>query len=162
MSKAIESLLFGWDKNEDYAQKLVADLSPEQMVLMPAEGVNHPAWVLSHLCLYHPIIIKMCKGEKFDDPKDLPFGMMTKPIADASKYESKEALIERYVSGHQAVKATLNTLGDAVFETEQTLDRWKKPMPTAGLALGYLLQAHESTHLGQLSAWRRFQGLPSV
>ncbi len=162
MSKAIESLLFGWNKNEDYAQKLVADLSPEQMVLQPAVDVNHPAWVLSHLCIYHPAIIKMCKGEKFEDPKDLPFGMLTKPIADVNEYKSKEELIEEFVAGHNAVKATLQTLGDAVFETPQTLQRWKTPMPTAGLALGYLLQAHESTHLGQLSAWRRFQGLPSV
>ncbi len=162
MSLAVASLLFGWDKNEHYAQQLVADLTAEQMVAMPVAGVNHPAWVLSHLCIYHPAIIKMCRGQPFDDPKDLPFGMMSAPVADVSVYDAKDALLERYIAGHHAVKATLETLGDEVFKVAQTLKRWQKPMPTAGLALGYLLQSHESTHLGQLSAWRRFQGLPSV
>jgi len=42
------------------------------------------------------------------------------------------------------------------------LERWQQFMPTAGIALPYLMLVHENTHFGQLSAWRRVQGLPSV
>ena len=54
MQLFIDSLLRGWDRNLDYAKKLVADLSDEQMVAMPraadvdAVGCNHPAWIFSH------------------------------------------------------------------------------------------------------------------
>ena len=40
MSPIIEGLLFCWKKNTDYAPKLVADLSDEQMLLQPAPSEN--------------------------------------------------------------------------------------------------------------------------
>ena len=34
--------------------------------------------------------------------------------------------------------------------------------PTLGDGLVWMIASHENIHLGQLSAWRRVQGLPSV
>jgi hypothetical protein len=42
------------------------------------------------------------------------------------------------------------------------LERWKATFPKVGSILGYLMLVHESTHLGQISMWRRVQGLPAV
>lgn len=162
MSTAIDGLLFAWKKNLDYGQKLVADLNDDQMAKQPGPGMNHPAWVLSHLNAYLPVIEHVIKGETFDDPKDHPFGMQSKPLGKRSVYASKDELIDAFVSGHASVEKALSEAGDDVWARSTTLERWKKPMPTAAIALPYLMLVHENTHFGQVSAWRRVQGLPSV
>lgn len=162
MSTAIEGLLFSWGKNLAYGQNLVADLSDEQMGVQPVPGMNHPAWVLSHLNAYHPVIEHVIKGELFDDPKDHPFGMKSKPEADRSVYASKEKLVADFVAGHERVEKALRAAGDAVWTKPIVLERWVQVMPTAAIGLPYLMLVHENTHFGQLSAWRRVQGLPSV
>jgi DinB superfamily len=166
MSSVIDGLLFGWNKNLEYGQKLVADLSDEQMVVQPnpgaGPGMNHPAWVLSHLNAYHPVIVSVVKGELFDDPLNHRFGMKSKPEDDRSVYASKDELISAFVDGHEKVAAALGAATDAVFDQPIALERWVQFMATAGIALPYLMLVHENTHFGQLSAWRRVQGLPSV
>lgn len=162
MSTAIEGLIFAWNKNLDYARKLVADLSEDQMAVQPAPGMNHPAWVLSHLNVYHPVIEHVIKGEMFDDPKGHPFGMQSKPVADRSVYASKDELVSAFVAGHERVERALRLATDTLWSQAVVLPRWQQFMPTAGVALPYLMLVHENTHFGQVSAWRRVQGLPSV
>jgi len=162
MNIAIEGLLFSWHKNVDYGSKLVADLTDEQMIVQPGAGVNHPAWVLSHMNAYHPVIVALVKGELFDDPKDHPFGMKSKPMSDASVYASKQQLVDDWVTGHEQVEAALTQAGDGAMGQAVKLPRWVPFLPTVGIALPYLMLVHENTHLGQLSTWRRVQGLPSV
>ncbi len=165
-SSIIEGLLFAWKKNQDYAPKLVADLSAEQMVTQPAADpeapANHPAWVLSHLNVYLPIIRSIIKGESFEDPRPHKFGMLSRPVAEVSQYASKEELVHEFVQGHDQVSELLGNSDISVFEQAVSLPRWKEVMPTAGIALPYLMLNHENGHLGQLSAWRRIQGMPGV
>lgn len=166
MSAIIDGLVHAWNKNSEYAAKLVSDLSQEQMTLQPApEGkaaANHPAWVLSHLNIYVPIIANLIEGSSFEDPKEHPFGMQSKPDTDASIYSSKAELLDAFVSGHERVAESLNRVGTECFELDMPLERWKPVMPKVGIALPYLMLLHENLHLGQLSAWRRIQGMPSV
>ncbi len=166
MSPLIEGFLFAWKKNRDYGPQLVADLDQAQMTLQPAPAdglpANHPAWVFSHLNAYHPVIMGIIKGESFDDPKQHPFGMLSKPQQDASLYASKEQLVDDWISGHDQITELLKQADDSLFQQKIQLARWAEIMPTAGIALPYLMFNHENSHLGQLSAWRRIQGLPSV
>ncbi|MFT5301170.1 MAG: hypothetical protein ACI87E_004082 [Mariniblastus sp.] len=165
-SPIIEGLLFAWKKNAAYAPKLVADLAAESMVaqpkLNPGAPSNHPAWVLSHLNVYHPVICSIISGDDFKDPNDHRFGQLSKPIADVGEYDSKEQLVESFLAGHQRVEELLGNADDAVFSNLVHLPRWKDVMPLASHALPYLMLNHENGHLGQLSAWRRIQGMPSV
>jgi hypothetical protein len=158
----IDTLLFSWDKNLDYATKLVADVPQDRMVYQPEVGMNHPAWVLSHLNAYHPVIVSLVRGETFDDPKEHPFGMKSKPVADVAVYPPKAQLVESFIQGHHDVTAALRTAGPGVLQGEVPLERWIRYFPSVGVVLGYLMLVHESTHFGQLSAWRRVQGMPSV
>ncbi len=164
MSTAIDGLLFSWSKNQDYGQRLVADLTDEQMGVQPGPGpgVNHPAWVLSHLNAYHPVIEAVIKGELFDDPVGHKFGMKSQPEADRSVYASKDELVADFVTGHERVERALREADDSLWGQPLALERWVKFMPTAGIALPYLMLVHENSHFGQLSAWRRVQGLASV
>ena len=166
MSAIIDGYLFAWNKNKDYAPKLVADLTQDQMCLQVApEGqspANHPAWVLSHLNVYLPIIASIIRDDSFEDPKHHPFGMLSKPESDPSIYASKDELLETFLVGHDEVAKLLSQADDSVFAQKVKLPRWSEVMPTAGMALPYLMFNHENGHLGQVSAWRRIQGLPSV
>jgi hypothetical protein len=172
MSHALNGLLFAWKKNLDYAQKLVADLTEEQMVAQPVPGpqsgaasnapCNHPAWVFSHLNVYLPIIQSIIKGKTFDDPKEHPFGMLSKPESDRSIYEPKQELVDAFVIGHVIVIELLEKSDESVLGNPVRLPRWQPVMPFAGMALNYLMLNHENGHLGQVSAWRRILGMPSV
>lgn len=172
MSIAIEGLLFGLNKNVDYARRLVADLSDEQMVAQPAGWtsaaapqhglVNHPAWVLSHLNAYLPVMVSLIRGEEFPDPKLHPFGMQSKPEWDRSRYAAKETLMAEFLRGHEEIAQLLRSADDQVLEQGVKLPRWATIMPKVGIVLPYLLLVHENQHLGQISAWRRVLELPPV
>ena len=163
---AIDGFLFAWNKNKAYGASLIADLDQSQMTQQVAPdgqaAANHPAWVYSHLGVYVPVIEAIIKNETFADPKEHKFGMQSKPSSDASLYASKEQLLADFESGHDRVAQLLQEAGDAVLDNKITLARWEPVMPTASLALPYLMLNHENVHLGQISAWRRVQGLPSV
>ncbi len=165
MSIAIEGLIYGFRKNMDYAAKLIADLSEDQMIAQPsgsAAVANHPAWVLSHLNVYLPIMEALIEGRAFEDPKTHEFGMQSKPELDRSRYAAKDRLITEYLSGHERVIDKLRAGGPAALELPTSLERWQPLMPQVGIVLPYLMLVHENTHLGQLSAWRRILGLPAV
>ena len=166
MSAVIDGLVFGLKKNVDYATRLVADLGESQLIQQPAglrpSPLNHPAWVLSHLNVYIPVMIALVRGEEFDDPKSHPFGMQSKPENDRSIYPLKNELVQTFVQGHDRLAKQLANASDDVFEQPVKLARWKELMPKVGIALPYLLLLHENQHLGQVSAWRRSLGLPSV
>ena len=158
----IDTLLFSWRKNGDYAQRLVADVPEQRMTFQPGPGVNHPAWILSHLIAYHPVIVAVIQREPFDDPKGHEFGMQSKPLPDPDRYAPKERLAADFAKGHRDVEDALGAADPAIFQVPISLPRWKEAMPTTGLALGYLMLLHEALHLGQFSAWRRVQGLAGV
>lgn len=158
----IEWFLYSWDKNLHYGENLMTDVPQEKMVYQPAPGMNHPAWLLSHLNAYHPVIAAVIRGEPFDDPKFHRFGMQSQPEPDASVYPSKKELVNAYIHGHERVTEALREAKPARLNEPVPLERWSKTMPNIGTALGYLMIHHEATHLGQLSVWRRVQGMPRV
>ena len=166
MTSVIDGLLFCWEKNRDYGHRLVADLNDQQMVLQPAPAdsapTNHPAWVFSHLNAYLPVVESLIRGVSFADPKLHRFGMDSQPEADASIYAPRDELMAEYEKGHRQVADLLVAADDSLFDQQVNLDRWQTVMPTLGLALPYIMMCHENMHLGQLSTWRRVQGMPSV
>jgi hypothetical protein len=166
MSYAIEGLIYCYRKNLDYGPKLVSDLTADQMVAQPVSGLaipaNHPAWIFSHLNVYLPIIEAMIQGQTFADPKDHPFAMQRRPQNDSALYASREEWVDTLVEGHQNVIRLLSAADDSLLGQPVSLARWQPIMPNLGIALPYLMLNHENSHLGQLSTWRRVQGLPPV
>jgi hypothetical protein len=162
----LQGLIFSFKKNQDYGAKLVADLSSEDMVRQPVADLpspaNHPAWVLSHLNVYLPIIECLIQGQSFPDPKEHRYGMLSRPLPDTSEYAPKEELVAEFVESHQRIIDLLEQSEETILSQPVTLERWKPIMPLVGIALPYLMLFHENGHLGQVSAWRRVLGLPSV
>ena len=162
----LEGFRFAWAKNQDYAPKLVADLSDEQMILQAAPAgktpANHPAWVLSHLNVYLPVISAIIDGRDFEDPREHRFGLLSKPESGTGIYPARDELVAEFVAGHQKIDQQLAQADISIFDQAISLPRWAEVIPTAAVALPYLMFNHENLHLGQVSAWRRLQGLPSV
>ena len=161
---SVESFVYAWDNQLAYALALTDDLTDAQMVLRPGGNMNHPAWILGHVSLYHPATIALLAGKPFDDPKnDELFGFAGKgPQPDIAKYGSKEKIISRFKAGHEQVaQALLNAPAEA-FNRPPSLERWAASYPTVDFILPDLLLHHESLHIGQISIWRRAAGLAGV
>lgn len=158
----IDTMLMYWNRNARAGLALTQGLNRDEFADQPAEGMNHPAWVLSHLNAYTPAILGVLRGEVFDDPRDAAFGMLSSPLPDASVYDEPEALRSAFAAGHEDVAVALREQGDAALLRPVTLARWRDASPDTAAVLMNLLVWHETYHLGQLSAWRRVRGLASV
>ena len=131
----------------------------------PVVNMNHPAWIFCHLNVYHAPIVGLLSGKPFEDPKGHKFGMGVQACAaDPSLYASKNELLAAYECGHADVATAMraSAAGGGALDADTPLERWRATMPKVGVALPYLMLVHESTHLGQISMWRRVQGMPSA
>jgi DinB superfamily len=161
---SVESIVYGWDNQLGYALALVEGLSDAQFVLRPGGAMNHPAWILGHVSMYHGVVAQLLAGEPVDDPKDNPlFGFAGHgPLEGISPYGSARAMIDRFAEGHEQVAQALLAAPPEAFTRPPSLPRWAARYPTVEFMLPDLLLSHESLHIGQLSLWRRAAGLPSV
>lgn len=158
----VESIVYAWDNQLHYAVTLLENLSDKHMVLRPGGNMNHPAWIVGHICLYHPVTVRLLAGEPFDDPKhDRLFGFAGQgPVPALSAYGDKASIVARFTDGHEKVAQALLAASPEQFARRPSLERWAEAYPTVGFMLPDLLLHHESLHLGQLSIWRRAAGLP--
>jgi DinB superfamily len=161
---SVESILYAWDNQVRLALKLMEDVTDEQMLLRPGGNMNHPAWIFGHMSLYHPMMVGLINGESFDDPKDDEvFGFaVTQVSEDPSLYGTKASILKRYAEGHEQVAQALLAATPERLSALPSLPRWRETKQTVGFMLPDLMLHHESTHIGQLSIWRRAAGLPKV
>ena len=156
--------------NLQYARDLVADVDDAASVTTPAPGMNHPRWVVGHLVLTadamtgHRILgLELTTDAAWDGW----FGGGTPPRvgADADAYPPLTQLLAALETRHEAIADAVRGADASIFERttpEAAGEGFRKRFPTVGGALLHTMVAHEMQHLGQLSAWRRAKGLPSV
>jgi uncharacterized damage-inducible protein DinB len=148
--------------------KLVADLSDEQLVKQPAPKTTHAAWVLGHLLVVDYAFLTVLNGGKpqapawIDETFRAIYGAKSEPAADPSKYQSKQWYLERLAVAHEQVIAKLRTINPADFDAPHPDPARRERFPTVGHVIPFYGIWHESYHAGQLSTWRRVQGLPPV
>lgn len=163
MQGLIDCLCHEWRENQKYAQQMLADIPADQLYTRPLKNAGHPAWLLSHLCLYQEVLLGMCADKPFPDPKSHPhFSFGKEPVSDPALYLPKDQLLAKFVKGHEQVEADLRQVGPVVFDRPMSLERWKKGFPTNGPMILHLMLVHESQHLGQISYWRRAMGFGRV
>ena len=158
-----DSLLAIYDNNFDLAQRLVADIEGEALVVQPAPRMNHAAWVIGHLAQTCDVAMWVIGADDVAPSgwRDL-FGPHTTPQADASLYPDKKTLLGGLSEGHERVAEQVRHLSEEQWAAPPTMDRLAKRWPTRREALLHVMVGHEQMHLGQVSAWRRAQGLPAV
>lgn len=161
---SVEGIVYAWDNQLGYALALVEGVSDEQFVLRPGGAMNHPAWILGHISMYHGATLQLLAGEPVVDPKDDPlFGFAGHgPVDDIAAYGSARAMIDRFAAGHEQVAQALLAAPPSAFSQAPSLPRWAWAYPTVEFMLPDLLLSHEGGHIGQISIWRRVAGLPGV
>jgi hypothetical protein len=158
-----EHLLRAAETNIDYARKLVADIPDEKMCVQPCPGMNHAAWVLGHLTYVLDSMIGV-----FDQPSAMSsewkelFNLKSKPEPDRARYPSKAALLEAFEKAYRRIVEAVKLATPESLDREFPNPRLRASLPTVGVAMVHILTSHQGVHLGQLSAWRRAQGLPAA
>ncbi len=158
-----ELLAWALEKARQQTLTLVEDLPDEQMCWQSVAGENHPAWILGHLLLGDLYLLHLLNRQSLaeDFPDLLRKYTGTTPVSSREFYESKSILVERLAHTgarrvetvrHLKIEDLARPIADEILAQAQ---------PTIGHHL-LALVFHEGHHGGQLSAWRKAQGLLSV
>jgi hypothetical protein len=146
--------------------KLVADLTDDQLTLQPAPKTNHPAWVLGHQLLVESSFLNLLTGKPapafIDDAWKATYGQKSEPVADKSKYKPKAFYLEQLALLREQVLVGLKNMKGEDFQKPHPDPARRERFPTIGHAVMLYGTWHEAYHAGQLSTWRRVQGLPPV
>ena len=146
-----------------YCRKLVQDIPEESLAVQPAPGMNHPAWVLGHLAVVGDTALRLL-GQPTHSPREWRpvFGMGSTPGTDRSVYPSRDELLRMVETNYQAVIAAAQVDPASIVDVPHTAPFFKAELPLVGDLLAHIMTTHFAMHLGQISAWRRTQGLQGV
>ena len=158
-----DPLLHTWNLNLGYAKRLVADIPDDKMAFQPAPGMNHAAWVLGHLACTADMLGAMI-GVKPVCPPDWAarFDWNSSPASEAGRYPTKATLLKALEDAHAGIAAALPGIPAARWSETTPLEAVRGFLPTLGDCFVFVMAAHENMHLGQVSAWRRVQGMGRV
>ncbi len=172
MGQTADAILASARITRSYAQNMLKDITPAQFARLATSSgkpvqSNHAAFVFGHLSTYPTKVLAMlgqptiANPPKFDDL--FPNG---KPCQDDPKgtiYPSMEAITKHFFGATDAAMAAVAKASDADLAKPNPAEgRFKEMCPTIGAAANFMLGAHAMSHLGQVSAWRRFMGLGSA
>jgi hypothetical protein len=141
------------------------DVDDARLADLPAPGVNHPAWILTHLAICTDIAARLL-GQPTRCPKEWhqrcgPGSTLT---AERNFYASKRELLAALEAGHACVSEAAGRATEDVMLRPHGVELAfvKNTFPTVGDLVAHLMTTHTGFHLGQLAIWRRMVGLPNV
>ena len=145
--------------NRDYLHGLIADIEPAEMTHQPAAGMNHPAWILAHLAATAGELVSLLGGQS-PVPGDWSgrYGHGSKLSDNPDDYPDRQTLVKTYDAAHEAMLTAIGAATGEVLQRPTPIEDLRQMLPTLGDAVVFMATAHEATHLGQLSAWRRAAG----
>ncbi len=148
-----------------YAEILCQSVPEDSFARMPLADLNSAAFCIGHLSIY-PTRIASLLGQSGALGNPAGWEALFKagtPCVDQGSYPSKEALMAHYMSGYQAIAEMLMQTDDTILADSNPLEGpIRERFPLTGNAVEFLCIGHQTTHLGQVSAWRRVMGLGSA
>jgi len=152
-----------YDFNFFYAQRLVADIEDELMCAQPVEErlMNHPAWTIGHLAWANDNAMALL-GTKpaLVEWREL-LGTGSRPAPEREAYPEKSQLLKMLEASHMRLGGVVSTASAGALK-KPAPQPMRDKFPTVGHVILGLMTSHYASHLGQLSAWRRAMGFPSV
>ncbi len=154
-----------------YAQRMLKDVPADKFARFAAPGghvvtSNHAAFVLGHLSLYGPRIVRELGGDVSQlapPPKfETVFSRETQCLddVDGTIYPAMADVTAFFFQGYDAAKEALKAASDELLQRDNPMEgRMRELFPTMGSMHAFLVGGHIMMHLGQVSAWRRMQGL---
>jgi hypothetical protein len=161
---AIDStVMHSYQFSVGYLKSLLGGIDNNKRAQQFYPGMNHPAWIVGHMVTTMEFAAKMA-GASYKSPEGWNelFGMGSKPVDDAAKYPDLATLLAEWDKGIEAVGPTLESLSDEALAAEMPEEGFRQMMPTLGDGLTFILNGHIVMHAGQLSAWRRANGMPPM
>jgi uncharacterized damage-inducible protein DinB len=146
-----------------YLSMLVDDVADEQMTHQPVGVPNHAAWQIGHMAWALNNGVEMVGGTKtLDESWMRRFAMHSKPVGDRAAYPSKAELLRIYDDRRSTLIRHCESLSDSDWNKPNPIAPMNTLLPKISNLMHFLLLTHESSHLGQLAAWRRAEGLPQA
>jgi len=82
---------------------------------------------------------------------------------DLDLYPPLREVFEFFTEGHRMVSAALRSTPDEVLQQPNPAEgRMRDLFPTIGSVQAFYCGGHMMMHLGQMSAWRRMEGMPAA
>ncbi|MCA9191219.1 MAG: DinB family protein [Planctomycetales bacterium] len=157
-----------------YADRLVAGIPQSRFGRMASPGgivvcSNHPAFVLGHLCLYPERTLTLLGH----DPGDAKapshyveyFSKDAKCIddVDSGLYPPANEIIDFYRKSYTQALDAVRGASDEQLAKENPVDTpMKQVCPTLGSIINFYMTSHVMMHLGQVSVWRRMEGMAAA
>lgn len=154
-----------------YAERLLTGVTADQFARFACPGgkeveSNHPAFIYGHLSMYGPRIVEQVGGNV--SGLTLPESFQALFSKDAKCQDDPEGAIyppmnevtEAFFKGYQAaIEALRAAPDDKLQQPNSSGGRMAELFPTLGSLHNFYSGGHLMMHLGQMSAWRRMQGL---
>ncbi len=153
------------------AGRLVNDIPAERFARLATPGnqlieSNHPAFALGHLCLYPRKIHQLlAQDQSIVQPPSQYEALFSKDATcqddvDGTLYPASAEIIDFFNRSYASAQASLRDASDEQLAADNPLDTpMKQFCPTLGALLNFYMSGHVTNHLGQVSAWRRMQGM---
>ena len=155
-----------------YADRLLKDVPAERFARFAVVGgqiveSNHPAFVYGHLSLYAPKILHQigCPAPPVPEHFEIRFSKDAKCVddPDLDLYPSMDEIVTFFHEGHRMVTGALRSTPEDVLQQSNPAEgRMKELFPTIGSVQAFYCGGHMMMHLGQMSAWRRMEGMPAA
>ncbi len=159
---------------KNYVEPMLKGVTPERFArLAVCNGktinANHPAWVLGHLAYYHHKILGLVnKPAGITQPPAgyeelFKNGTECRDDAEGKIYPKMAELTKFYFDTFPlTIDAVANADDALLLDANPGEGRMKELFPLRGQIIAFLLSGHPMSHLGQISTWRRIEGLPSA
>lgn len=125
---------------------------------------NHPAFIYGHLALYSSRIVAMAGGTPVKPPDGFSElfanGVECEDDTDGTKYPAMQIIADAFFSGYESALDAVRSADDEVLNRPNPAGgTLTERFPTCGSMCSFMGCGHVMLHMGQMSAWRRMQGL---
>lgn len=145
----------------DLLERLMDDVTGDELSKHPLPGMNPPRWILGHLAVSADFGLQLLGREPVLPPEwHHAFGPGSDNEAADGPRPTKDELLSAVRDGHQRLLAALEEADESQLAQPHGIAfaGLDKGFPTRGDLLAFLMGGHEAFHIGQLSAWRRASG----
>ena len=152
------------------AKALLTGIEPSRFARFASPGgsainSNHPAFVYGHIAIYPARLLEMAGLDPAPAATPEPFGDLfahgceCRDDPEGSIYPDMETITSACFRASDALLDALPNISEATLAQPNPNEGMRERMPTMGAMINFLVGPHAMMHLGQVSAWRRMEGL---
>ena len=157
-----------------YARRLLDSIPADRFARTAAPGgtlipANHPAFNIGHLTCYPSKIAELLGADPTAATPPANFVALfakdNQCVDDPTGtiYPGKEEILAVFTRTYEAAFKALRECDDQLLLDPNPVDSpLKNICPTLGSMLAFYAIGHVTSHLGQVSTWRRMEGLPAA